>query len=70
MMTTAVKITKLEEALASGVLTVESDGERLTYRSEEGLLRAISYFKQQLASEVASSALRRPASTLAVFDPN
>ena len=68
-MTTAAKIAKLEEALASGVLTVESDGERLTYRSRADLLGAIDYFKRALAEETPSVATQRPASTLAVFDP-
>ncbi len=68
-MTTAAKIAKLEEALASGVLTVESDGERITYRSRADLLGAIDYFKRAVAEETATLATPRPASTLAVYDP-
>jgi hypothetical protein len=68
MSTTAAKIATLEEALASGVLTVESEGERITYRSRTDLMGAIDYFKAQLAAEaVPATASMRPVSTLAVF---
>lgn len=69
MTTTAEKIAKLEDALASGVLTVESDGERVTYRSRGDLLGAIDYFKRELVAEVTPAASARPATTLAVYDP-
>lgn len=69
-MTTADRIEKLEGALASGVLTVESDGERMTYRSRSDLIGAIDYFRRQLAAETGGAAGAYPASTLAVFDPS
>lgn len=62
----AERIAKLEEALASGLLTIESEGERLTYRSTAELRSAIDYYRRREAEGVA---VRRPASTVAVFDP-
>ncbi|WP_295205766.1 hypothetical protein [uncultured Brevundimonas sp.] len=44
----AAKIAALEDALASGELTVESQGDRLTYRNTKELREAIDYFKRQL----------------------
>lgn len=69
-MTTAAKIAKLEEALASGVLTVESDDERLTYPSATALERAIGYFKRKLADEAAPGGSSRTATTVAVYCPD
>lgn len=66
-MTTAAKIAKLEEALGKGLLTVESDGERVTYPSAEALERAIGYFKRKLAEEVAPGGVARTATTVAVY---
>ncbi|AJP72273.1 phage head-tail joining protein [Sphingomonas hengshuiensis] len=68
MTTTAENIVKLEAALASGVLTIESEGDRKTYRSRADLLGAIDYFKRQAAAEAAPLGVR-PATTLAVYDP-
>ncbi|RAI36618.1 phage head-tail joining protein [Rhodoplanes roseus] len=39
------EIAALEQAYASGVLTVEYDGKRATYRSQAELLSAISRLK-------------------------
>lgn len=69
-MTTAAKIAKLEDALASGVLTVESDGERLTYRNRADLEGGIAYFKRKLAEEVAPGGVGRPSSTVAAYCPD
>lgn len=66
MSTPAERIAKLEEALGNGVLTIESDGERITYRSTSDLKDAILYNQRLLAP----GELRRPASTVAVFDPS
>ncbi|MGO1303565.1 MAG: phage head-tail joining protein [Sphingomonas parapaucimobilis] len=66
MSTPAERIAKLEEALGNGVLTIESDGERITYRSTSDLKDAILYNQTMLAR----GELRRPASTVAVFDPS
>lgn len=41
----SAKIAALEDALGSGELTVESDGERITYRSTADLREALAYFK-------------------------
>ena len=40
----------LEKALASGELTVEYDGKRVTYRSVAELRQAIDYVKSELAA--------------------
>ncbi|MBM3928361.1 MAG: hypothetical protein FJ335_07880 [Sphingomonadales bacterium] len=61
-----MKIAALEEAAASGVLTIESEGERITYRSTADLFRALDYFRRQ---QTVADPMRRPASTIAVFDP-
>lgn len=64
----STKIAALEDALASGELTVESDGDRVTYRSSTDLRAALDYFKQQQAiSDTGTGG--RPSSTVAVFDP-
>jgi len=64
----AAKKEALEEALLGGELTVESDGDRVTYRSFAEMRRAIEYCDQQLAA--ASSSTTRPATTVAEFDPS
>ncbi len=66
MSTPAERIAKLEEALGNGVLTIESDGERITYRSTSDLKAAIFYNRGLLSG----SDVQRPASTIAVFDPS
>ena len=52
----AAKKTALEDALLSGELTVESDGDRVTYRSVAD---------RQIAN--SSNAALRPASTVAAY---
>ncbi len=47
----AAKIAALEEALASGELTVESQGDRMTFRSVKELRASIDYFKSQLPTD-------------------
>lgn len=53
----SAKVEALENALASGELTVESDGDRVTYRSVADLTSALEYFrsKQAQADTPASS---------------
>ena len=63
----ATKITALEDALASGELTVEADGDRVTYRSVKELRSALDYMKTQQAAALTST--QRPASTVAAYDP-
>lgn len=45
---------RLEKALVSNVLTVEVDGERVTYHSKAELLSAIAYVRGQLDAAGAS----------------
>lgn len=47
------EIASLEAAAASGELTIESNGERLTYRSMSDLLAALDYFKKAAAAAAA-----------------
>lgn len=46
----AAEITGLESALASGELTVEQDGERVTYRSRADIEGALTYFRNRAAA--------------------
>jgi len=64
----SAKIDALETAVGSGELTVESDGDRVTYRNMDDLMRALDYFRAQQAAS-ASGVAQRLASTVAVFDP-
>lgn len=57
----------LEEALMAGELTVEADGDRVTYRSIGEIRDAISYCDEQLAKSAGTSG--KPRATLAWFDP-
>ncbi|QIG79982.1 phage head-tail joining protein [Stakelama tenebrarum] len=70
MTTTADQIAGLEAALASGELTVESDGERVTYQSVPAMMQALDYLKRKEATEAAPAGGVRPRTTVAVFDPN
>ena len=46
------KIAALEEAMASGALTVDfPDGKRIQYRSQGDLLGALQYFQAQKAAQ-------------------
>jgi hypothetical protein len=60
------EIAALEVAAASGELTVESDGDRVTYRSTSDLLKMLDYFRTKAA--LASAPSGRHA-TVAVYDP-
>ncbi|MBA4092264.1 MAG: hypothetical protein C0494_16965 [Sphingobium sp.] len=62
------KITALEDALASGELTVESDGERVTYRSVTDLKAALDYFSGKNGGSGVTGDVR-PATTVAYYDP-
>ncbi|VTO10675.1 MULTISPECIES: phage head-tail joining protein [Brevundimonas] len=44
------KVAALEAALGSGELTVESQGDRVTYRSIKDLREALAYFTEKLAA--------------------
>lgn len=54
----AVEIANLEAAAASGELTIEQDGERVTYRTMNDLVRALNYFKGRAEEAQAPSASR------------
>lgn len=62
----STQIAALDEAIASGELTVESDGDRVTYRSTKDLLAARDHFVRLQATSSTS----RPTTTVAVFDPS
>lgn len=63
----SAQIAALEAAIASGELTVESDGDRVTYRSMSELLKARDFF---VAQQYAAASSSRPSTTVAVFDPS
>lgn len=63
----AAKKEALEDALLAGELTIESDGDRVTYRSMAEIRSAIAYCNEQIVA--AASASPRPQTTLAAFDP-
>jgi len=56
----------LEEALLAGELTVESDGDRVTYRSIGEIRSAIAYCDERLAA--VQSARPSVKTTLATYD--
>jgi hypothetical protein len=61
----AAEIASLEEALAVGEVTIESDGERVTYRNPADIMRGIDYFQRKAASAVGAAS--RPNTTVAVY---
>lgn len=63
----AANIARLEAALAKGVLTIESDGERVTYQSVTALIGAIDYMKREQAAAAVPVASQRPQTTLASY---
>ncbi|MFN3943902.1 MAG: phage head-tail joining protein [Allosphingosinicella sp.] len=62
----AAEIAALEQALASGELTVESDGERVTYRSRREIMDTLAYFRER--AQDAMGVRRRGGSSVAVFE--
>lgn len=65
----APEIAALERGLGSGEARIESDGESIVYRGVSDIMRALDYFRSRAAAAPAVATLKRPASTLAVFDP-
>ena len=61
----AVEIAALEAAAATGELTVESDGDRVTYRAMKDLLAALTYFQGR--ARVASASATATTTTIAAF---
>lgn len=43
----ATRIAALEDAVASGELTIKTDGREVTYRSMNDLMRALAYCRSQ-----------------------
>lgn len=62
----SAQIAAIDAALASGELTVESDGDRVTYRSIADLKAAREHFVRLQAAATT----QRPSATVAVFDPS
>lgn len=60
----SARIEALEEALASGELTIKVDGKETTYRSTKDLLSALDYFRSR---GVGASGRLSGSSTLATF---
>ena len=63
----AAKVAALEEAAGSGELTVKTDGREVTYRSMADLMRALSYFRSQMAASGATTGPESYGSTLATW---
>ncbi len=63
----ATEIAALTAAVASGELTIEANGERVTYRSMDDLMKALGFLERKAAANAASPAVRS-ATTLAVFE--
>lgn len=61
----AVEIAQLEAGLASGEATVESDGDRVTYRTIAEIQKGIAYFTRKAAT--APSGRQTMGTTLASF---
>lgn len=61
----ATEIAALQAAAASGELTIESNGERVTYRSTTDLLMTLDYFRGLAARASGSTG---SASTLASYE--
>lgn len=57
------RVAALEDALASGELTIKVEGKETTYRTAADLLKALTYFRDQ--QRIASGAAY--ATTLATF---
>jgi len=56
---TQTQLDAIEVAIASGTLTVEYDGRRITYQSTEALLKARSVIKQALATQAGTGSSGR-----------
>jgi len=61
----ATEIAALEAGLAASELTIESDGDRVTYKSASDMLKALNYYRSKAASAAGS---RRGGSSVAVYN--
>lgn len=59
------QLDRLDRMIASGVLTTETDGNRLTYRSQAELLQARDWTAQQL--QAVQGVVSAPRQTRAVW---
>lgn len=62
------EIDALESALASGELTVEENGARITYRSTSDIVAQIRYFKSRAQEFLAPRTRPGPSVAVAVFE--
>jgi len=51
----AAKVAALEEAAASGELTIKTDGREVTYRDMASLMKALAYFQAKLSGASAGA---------------
>jgi hypothetical protein len=58
----ATEIAALEAGLGSGIVSLTSEGESITYRGASDILAAISYFKG-LAAQASGAGLRTTAAS-------
>lgn len=66
-MITAADVNRLETALATGHLTAEIEGERITYRSVAELKAALGYAKAELAGAGTTATGGGPAQSFGQF---
>jgi hypothetical protein len=55
----------LEQAIATGTLSIEYNGKRITYRSVADLLKARDVIKTELAKQTPGSS---PRSSIAIYE--
>ncbi len=63
----SARIAALEDALASGELTIKVDGKETTYRDTKSLISALSYFRARHTEGSAGATSSTFGSTLAIF---
>ncbi|WP_312065142.1 phage head-tail joining protein [Brevundimonas sp.] len=63
----SARIDALEDALASGELTIKVEGKETTYRDTKSLITALSYFRARHTEGAGASSSGGFGSTLATF---
>lgn len=63
----SARIAALEDALASGELTIKVDGKETTYRDTKSLISALSYFRARHTDGAGAASSASYGSTLATF---
>lgn len=61
----ATEIAALEAAMARGELTIESEGDRVTYKSTAEMLTTLTYFRNKAAAAAGTQTRR---SSVAIFN--